>query len=107
MSYPDVFWQYLTAVRHFFSTKANLTRQVFESQGKYETIKSLSVTGEQARNELVELAVEILDKNDLISGPKSQVYGELQEKLRNKPLPPGKPGFPFNDAAMPMRYLSA
>nr|XP_018265835.1 uncharacterized protein I303_02209 [Kwoniella dejecticola CBS 10117]OBR87993.1 hypothetical protein I303_02209 [Kwoniella dejecticola CBS 10117] len=74
-TYPDLFWEYLTAI--------------FDTQTEYFNQPSTQLTPSQTRDKLVNLATDLLEKNNKFTGPKSKVFGELRDKLENKGSPNG------------------
>ncbi|OCF38885.1 hypothetical protein I317_07334 [Kwoniella heveanensis CBS 569] len=73
--YPDLFWDYLTVI--------------FDTQAEYFNQPSASLTPSEARDKLVHLAVDLLEKKGKSNGPKSKVFGELRDKLEVKSSPNG------------------
>lgn len=68
---PRLFWQYLLAVHSTGTTFYNRPAASF-------TLSSL-------RDKLVEIAVQVLDKNEAGGkGPKSKIFGELRDALEVK-----------------------
>ncbi|WVQ68891.1 uncharacterized protein L199_007100 [Kwoniella botswanensis] len=73
--YPDLFWDYLTAI--------------FETQTEYFNQPSTTFTPSEARDKLTHLATDLLEKKHKVDGPKSKLFGEIREKLENKGSPNG------------------
>lgn len=68
---PRLFWQYLLAVHSTGTTFYNRP--------------AASLTLSSLRDKLVEIAVQVLDKNEAGGkGPKSKIFGELRDALEVK-----------------------
>ncbi|WWC87162.1 uncharacterized protein L201_002048 [Kwoniella dendrophila CBS 6074] len=84
--YPTLFWDYLGAI--------------FKTQSEYFNQAASKLTPSETRDKLIHLAVDLLEKNNKIDGPKSKVYGELRDKLDVKSSPNGG-----NEATDDFKYL--
>ncbi|KAI9635560.1 uncharacterized protein MKK02DRAFT_32950 [Dioszegia hungarica] len=66
--HPELFWDYLTVV--------------FENQSKYFNVPAASLTADQIRDGLTDLALSVLEKSGKLGqGPKSQAYGEFRKRI--------------------------
>ncbi|WWD21981.1 hypothetical protein CI109_106469 [Kwoniella shandongensis] len=73
--YPDLFWDYLLAI--------------YEHQEDFFNQRASNSTPSQARDNLVHLAVSVLESKGKAKGPQSKVFGELRDRLENKSSPNG------------------
>ena len=75
-------------------------------QKEYFNFPSQTLTLNQAKDSLITLAMDVLEKsNKLGSGPKSKVFGELRDKIDNKKGSDGSTNG-GNDATWDVKYTS-
>lgn len=64
--------------------KGRIDAQVFDNQKDYFNVPVQTLTPNEIRDKLVNLATDLLETKGKISGPKSKLFGELRDALEAK-----------------------